>query len=120
GDVPGAHHRPRPAALRHVHRAPARLPATDRGGLALPLHEGGERGGEGLPGWEGGHPDRHPSPPFEGRAAEGPRPPDRRRGATLRREAEGALETAAAPRRCPVTQRYADSANAPDVARGPQ
>ena len=27
----------RPAALRHLHRAPARLPVPDRDGLALPL-----------------------------------------------------------------------------------
>ena len=29
-------HRARPAALRHLHRAPARLPVPDRAGLALP------------------------------------------------------------------------------------
>ena len=39
GDVPGAHHRARPAALRHLHRAPARLPVPDRDGVALPLGE---------------------------------------------------------------------------------
>ena len=32
GDVPRADDDPRPAALRHVHRAPARLPVPDRGG----------------------------------------------------------------------------------------
>ena len=32
----GADHDPRPAALRHVHRAPARLPVHGRAGLALP------------------------------------------------------------------------------------
>ena len=37
GAVPGAHHGARPAALRHLHRAPARLPLPDRDGLALPL-----------------------------------------------------------------------------------
>ena len=36
--------RARPAALRHLHRAHARLPGAHRGGLALPLADGDARG----------------------------------------------------------------------------
>ncbi len=44
GDVPGAHHRARPAALRHLLRAHAGLPDQDRGGLALPVARRGAHG----------------------------------------------------------------------------
>ena len=37
GDVPGAHDRARPAALRHLPGAPARLPVPHRDGVALPV-----------------------------------------------------------------------------------
>ena len=49
GDVPRADHRAGPAALRHLRRAPARLPVHDRDGLALPLAEDGARVAEGVP-----------------------------------------------------------------------
>ena len=81
---------PRAAALRHVHRAPARLPVPDRDGVALPLGGGGARLGQGVHRGQGRHPDRHPPPALARRAPERPRPADRGRGAALRREAEGA------------------------------
>ena len=43
----------------------------------------------------GRHPHRHPPPALARRAGEGPRPADRRRGAALRRQAEGAAAPAA-------------------------
>ncbi len=59
GDVPGADDRARPAALRHLPGAPARLPVPHRDGVALPLAEGRARVAGGLPRGEGRHPDRH-------------------------------------------------------------
>ena len=53
---------------------------------------------ERLPGGQGRHPDRHAPAPVPRRAPQGPRPPDRGRGAALRREAEGAAAPAAAAR----------------------
>ena len=71
----------------------------------------------GLPGGQGRHPDRHPPPALARRAPEGARPPDRGRGAALRREAEGAAAPAAAEGRRAVAVGHADPAHAPDVAR---
>ena len=73
GDVPRAHHRPRPAALRHLPGAPARLPVPHRDGVPLPLAEGRAGVAGGLPRGEGRHPDRHAQGPVPGRAAEGTR-----------------------------------------------
>ena len=119
GDVPRADDRARPAALRHLLRAPARLPVHDRGGLALPLAEGGARGAGRLRRGQGGHPDRHPPPALAGRAAEGARPADRGRGAALRRQAEGAAAPAQAEGRRALAVGHADPAHPSDVARGP-
>ena len=110
----------RPAALRHLQRAAARLPVHDRDGVALPLGRtrcarrstGFERG-------QGRHPDRHPPAALARRAPEGPRPADRRRGAALRRQAEGAAAPAAAARRRALAVGHADPAHAADVARRP-
>ena len=118
GVVPRSHHRARPAALRHLLRAPARLPLHDRGGLALPLAQGGARGAGGFSRGQGGHPDRHPPRALPRRAAEGPRPPDRGRGAALRREAEGAAAPAEAEGGRALAVRDPHPADAPDVARG--
>ncbi len=117
GDVPGPDHGARPAALRHLRGAPARLPVHDRDGLALPLAEDGARVAQGVPGGPRGHPDRHASHALARRAAEGARPSDRRRGAALRREAEGAHAPAAAEGGRALAVGHADPADAPDVAR---
>ena len=53
------------------------------------------------------------------RAREGPRAADRRRGAALRRQAEGAAAPAAAEGRRDLDERDADPAHAADVARRP-
>ena len=67
----------------------APFPGDGRDGLALPQPEGDQdrpqAGGRGL----GGRPHRHPPPALEGRALPRPRPPDRRRGAALRRRGQG-------------------------------
>ena len=70
GHVPGAHHRARPAALRHLRRAAARLPVQHRGGLALSLRRRAARGAQGLRRGQGGHPHRHPPPALARRAAQ--------------------------------------------------
>ena len=100
-------------------RADARLPVPDRDGVALPLGSGGARRGQGLRRGQGRHPDRHPPPALARRAPEGPRPPDRRRGAALRRQAEGAAAPAAAEGRRAVAVGHADPAHAADVAGRP-
>ena len=65
------------------------------------------------------HPDRHPPPALDGRAAEGPRPGDRRRGAALRRGPEGEPAPAAPEGGRAGDERHADPAHAADLAVGP-
>ena len=72
---------------------------------------------EGLRGGPRRHPDRHPPGALARRAREGPRPADRRRGAALRRQAEGAAAPAEAEGRRDLDVRDADPAHAADVAR---
>ncbi len=110
---------PRPAALRHVRRAAARLPVHDRARLALPLRRRAARGRQALLRGQGRHPDRHPPAALARRAREGPRAADRRRGAALRRQAEGAAAPDEAQGRRDLDERDADPAHAADVARRP-
>ena len=63
----------------------------------------------------GRHPHRHPPPAVARRAGQGPRPADRRRGAALRGQAEGAAAPAQAARRRDRHERHADPADAADV-----
>ena len=114
----GADDDPRPAALRHLHRAPARLPVHDRARLALPPAGRAARGRQALRRGQDRHPDRHAPAALARRAREGPRAADRRRGAALRRQAEGAAAPAAAEGRRDLDERDADPAHAADVARG--
>ncbi len=107
---------PRAAALRHLRRAPGRLPDHDRARLALPHGGRAERGDQGLCRGSRGHPDRHAPRALARRAREGPRPADRRRGAALRRQAEGAPAPAEAARRRDRDVGDADPAHAADVA----
>ncbi len=69
GDVPRPDDRARPAALRHLQGAPARLPVPDRDGLALPHSGADARGAGGLQPGQGRHPDRHPPPAVARRPA---------------------------------------------------
>ena len=119
GHVPGADDRARPAALRHLPGAPARLPVPHRDGVALPLSQGRARVAGGLPRGEGRHPDRHAPRALARRAPEGAGPPDRGRGAALRREAEGAAPPAQAEGGRAVAVGHADPAHASDVAGRP-
>ena len=64
----------------------------------------------------GRHPDRDPPPAQPRRPGQGPRPADRRRGAALRGQAEGAPAPAEAEGRRDRDERHADPAHAADVA----
>ncbi len=114
----GADDDPRPAALRHLRRAPRRLPVHARARLALPHRGRAESGDQGLRRGPRGHPDRHPPRALARRARQGPRPADRRRGAALRRQAEGAAAPAEAEGRRDLDVGHADPAHAADVAGG--
>ena len=108
---------PRPAALRHLLRAPARLPVHDRAGQPLPPGGGAARRGQALRRGQGRHPDRHAPPAQPRRPRQGPRPDHRRRGAALRRQAEGAAAPAQAQGRRDQHERDADPAHAADEPR---
>ncbi len=66
---------------------------------------------------QGRHPHRHPPRARPRHPPEGPRAADRRRGAALRRQAEGAAAPAQAQGRRDRHERHADPAHAADVAR---
>ena len=72
-----------------------------------------------LHGGQGRHPDRHAPAALARRAREGPRAAGGRRGAALRRQAEGAAAPAQAQGRRDLDERDADPAHAADVAGGP-
>ena len=107
---------PRRAALEHLPRALPRLPGARRDGLPLPQARGGEGGADGVRRREGRGARRHAPDPLAGRDPEAARPRHRRRGAALRRRAEGAPARAAARGRRPRALRDADPADAPHVA----
>ena len=105
-------------ALRHLPRAPPRLPfeieMVSRLRKQAEVKDAIERSAT-----EGGHPARHPPAGLPRRPSEGPRPADRGRGAALRGEAEGAAAPAEAEGGRPLAVGDTDSADAADVARGP-
>ncbi len=115
----GADDDPRPAALRHVLRAPQGLPVHDRARQPLPHANAAEGGRREVQRRHGRHPHRHASPARPRRAPEGPRADHRRRGAALRRQAEGAAAPAQAEGRRHRDERDADPAHAADVAGRP-
>ncbi|KKL46896.1 hypothetical protein LCGC14_2340990, partial [marine sediment metagenome] len=111
GGAPGAHHRPGPATLPDVPGASGRLPDAGGDAVPVPLGRGAAgRGGRAGPGG-GGHRHRHPSAAPEGRAVQGPRAGDHRRGAAVRRGPQGAPETDAPRHRCPHPLGDADTAH---------
>ena len=110
---------PRPAALRDVRRAAEGLSVHDRARQPLSLDGRPEEGDRGLSKRRRRHPHRHAPAAEPRRAREGPRADHRRRGAALRRQAEGAAAPAQAARRRHLDERDADPAHAADVARGP-
>ena len=109
----------RPAALEHLPRPLPRLPGAGRDGVALPQAGRREEGARRVQRGQGRGPDRHAPRPLARRDPEGARARGRRRGAALRRRAEGAAAPAAARGRRARAERDADPAHAPHVARGP-
>ena len=110
-------HDARVAALAHVHGAvravPVRVESLSRW---VPRRRSGKILAE--RGVEGRHRDRHAPSAAEGRDLRGPRPARRRRGAAVRRQAQGRAEEAEAERRRADDDRNAHSANAPHGADG--
>ena len=99
GDDAGADDDPRPAAPRHVHASgwPSSRSRSrwSRGCASRPRSRAALAA---LRRRQGRHPDRHPPAALARRPRQGPRPGDRRRGAALRRQAEGAAAPAEAAR----------------------
>ena len=108
----------RHAARQHVRRPLRRLPDPGRG--AQPLPHTGARPRQviaGLAIGRGRLRHRHPPAAVGGRQVQGPRPAGRRRGAALRRAAQGGDEAAQDERRRADAQRHADPADARDEPR---
>ncbi len=81
--------------LLDVRRADERLPGRAQGAVPLPDRQGGPRGHRRARRRLGRHRRRHPPAAQPRHPDEGPRPDHRRRGAALRRRAQGADEAAA-------------------------
>ena len=84
-------------AQQHFRTFEARLrdyPITLARALALPDRRRSRRDARAAQGGQGRHRHRHAPPALEGRPLQGPRPARRRRGAALRRHAQGAHQAA--------------------------
>src|SRR5579872_2530790 len=92
---PGAHHRPRGAALPHLFRALCGVSGYYRAALALPFQGRAENDARRLGRRQRRPRHRHPSSPPARRGFLAPRPRHRRRGATFRRHAQRAPKRAA-------------------------
>ena len=105
--------------FRTFRRRFAAFPVDDRAALALPVAqraEGGRREGRRR---LGRHPDRDAPDARPGPRVPRPRPPHRRRGAALRRRAEGAAQGVEGVDRRALDVGDADPALAPPLALGP-
>jgi len=95
GRDPGAHDTAGPAALPDVRRAVCAVPRGGQAAVALPVRRRGQEGGRGTGRRHGGSGDRH-APAAVGRDhLQGPRAGGGRRGAALRRRAQGAAQAPA-------------------------
>ena len=115
---------PRPAAPQHLPRAHGRLPGRHRDAQPLPHRRREQKQILAAPAHgPGGHPDRHPPAAPGRRAFQGARAGRDRRGAALRREAQGGVQAHARDGRRPVDERDADPAHAlsrPHRGPGPE
>ena len=99
GRGPRAHHPAGPAAPVDVLRAVRRLPGRRPGAVAVLQRRRGPQRPRGRRRRQRRRRHRHPPPARQGHAVQGPRPRRHRRGAALRRRAQGAAEEAAHQRR---------------------
>jgi transcription-repair coupling factor (superfamily II helicase) len=107
-----AHHHPRVAALEELLGAHER-PAGARGlHQPLPQQRGADADPQGPQGRQDRHHHRHAPAGEQGCAVQGPRPPDHRRGAEVRREREGQAEDPARHGGHAHPHRHADPAHA--------
>ena len=117
GGVPCADHRARLPARQDAPHALCGLSGADRHGQPLP----DERGTEGVARRshrrQGGHHRRHPPAALEGRQVPRSRSARRRRGAALRRRAQGTHQADAQARGRPHHERDTHPAHAEHVAR---
>ena len=116
GRDPRADHAAREPARPDVPRALRELPGAGRGAVAVPHGEGTERRRQGRARRHRRHRHRHAPAARRRHRVQGPRPARRRRGATLRRAAQGADQGVAHERRRADAHRHADPAHARDVA----
>ena len=98
GRRPRADHAAGAAAPVHVRRAVRELPGRGQGAVEVPDRQGGRRGRRGHGGRHRGRRHRHPPAAHPEHPVQGPRPGDRRRGAAVRRRAQGAAQAGSAPR----------------------
>ena len=117
GRLPRADHRPRVSAPEDAQGALRRLPREDRHGEPLPLEDRAEGHARRPRRRPARHHRRHASAAVEGRRVPRPRPARRRRGAALRRLAQGEDQAAPEEGRRAHDERDADSADAEHVAR---
>ena len=111
-------HGARAAALPHVRRAHARLPAQRRGCSRVSVEAtSSDETIARLEGGQGRRRHRHAPPALEGRSLQGSRPAGRRRRAALRRHPQGAHQAARAQRRRAHAHGDADPAHAADGGR---
>ena len=98
GGGAGAHDDSGAAALQHVYQAAGRLPRHGRDAVAVPLGEGAGRDSQSVARGQGRHHHRH-APLVAARCElQGPGLAHHRRGAALRRDAQGTVQEDCAPR----------------------
>ena len=95
GGGAGAHDRARAAALQHLPRAHGRLPDARGDALALSHPPRPATSSQRSGSRRGGHRHRHPPAAAGGHRLQGPGPGGHRRGAALRRDAQGEVQEAA-------------------------
>ncbi len=114
GGRAGADHAAGHPAPQHLHRADERLPGGREGAEPLPDRQGGPRGHRRPGRGQHRHRGRHPPAAQPRHQDQGPRPDHRRRGAAVRRRAQGADEAAPHQRRRAEHERHPDPAHPGD------
>jgi hypothetical protein len=114
GRDPGADHAAGAAAPADLRRAVRELPGGGQGALAVPVRQGGQGRQRRPPRRHCRRGDRHPPAAHGGGAVQGPRADHRRRGAALRRRAQGAAQSDAHGGGRAGHERHADPAHPRD------